>query len=87
MANWLLSDRPVTLDEFLRQDGLGDSTTPEMCFLCKKQAGEYRCTDCFGGYMQCSGCAVSSHRLLPLHRLEVCLEFLESQSRVNYFQF
>jgi hypothetical protein len=84
MADWM-PFCPVTLDEFLRHDGLGDSTTPEPCFVCAERAGEYRCKDCFGGYMHCLKCVVLSHRLLPLHRLEVRLGPFPSLPRVNLF--
>lgn len=70
MTDWL-SYVSIMLDELLRRDGLGDSTVPELCVKCMTQAGEYRCGDCFGSGMCCSGCMVSTHRRLPLHRLQV----------------
>lgn len=70
MADWI-AYRLIKLDELLRRDGLGDSTTPGLCVGCTKLVGEYRCSDCFGGDMYCSGCIVSSHCKLPLHRLQV----------------
>lgn len=70
MGDWL-AYRSIMLDELLRADGLGDSTTPGVCADCMKLVGEYRCGDCFGDNMYCTGCIVSSHRHLPLHRLQV----------------
>ena len=70
MEDWLVY-RPIVLDEFLRRDGLGDSTAPGICVSCMELAGEYKCRDCSGGKMYCSRCIVSLHRELPLHRLEV----------------
>ena len=71
MADWLTLYRLIVLDELLRKEGLGDSTTPGTCVGCEKGVGEYRCNDCFGGYMYCLECIVSSHSQLPLHRLQV----------------
>ena len=75
MADWLryLS---IILDELLRADGLGDLATPGLCVQCMKLVGEYRCRDCLGDEMYCSGCIVSSHHRLPLHRLQVRREQL-----------
>ena len=70
MADWL-PYRSTMLDEFLRADGLGDATTPGTCINCAKLVGDYRCKDCFGDAMYCSGCIVASHRHLPLHRIQV----------------
>ena len=70
MMDWL-SYVSIMLDELLRRDGLGDSTVPELCTKCMTQPREYRCGDCFGGGMCCSGCMVSTHCHLPLHRLQV----------------
>ena len=70
MTDWLVY-RPVVLDEFLRRDGLGDSATPGICVNCSELAGKHKCRDCSGGKMYCSGCILSVHRDLPLHRVEV----------------
>jgi len=59
------------LDELLRLDGLGDSVEPGTCVNCTKLVGKYRCKDCFGSGLWCSGCIISSHRHLPLHRVQV----------------
>jgi hypothetical protein len=71
MAAWLVAFRFTVLDELLRKDGLGGSMTPGTCVNCTELPGKYRCSDCFGSYMYCSKCIVSSHRNLPLHRLQV----------------
>ena len=70
MEGWL-PYRSAMLDEMLRLDGLGDFTALELCVSCTKSVGEYRCSDCFGDNMHCSGCILSSHRHLPLHRIQV----------------
>ena len=72
MADWLIYC-PIVLDELLRKDGLGDLSTPGNCANCMELVGEYRCNDCPGGDLYCSGCIVDFHRQrqLPLHRLEV----------------
>ncbi|KAF9779417.1 hypothetical protein BJ322DRAFT_1013173 [Thelephora terrestris] len=72
MADWL-HYRSIMLDELLRMDGTGDSATPEDCVNCGS-AGEYRCSDCFGGNMCCLKCIVSLHCHLPLHRVQVWLD-------------
>ena len=74
MEDWRARHRSIVLDELLRGDGLGDSATPGTCISCGKLPGEYRCSDCFGDIMRCLECTVSSHRHLPLHRLQVCSE-------------
>ena len=83
MADWLAAYRLIMLDELLRRDGLGDSATPGLCVSCMKIAGEYRCNDCFGGYAHCLDCIVSSHRYLPLHRLQVCPDELLMSNRAT----
>ena len=70
MSDWL-TQRSVMLDELLRMDGLGGLTTPGKCTGCTEQVGEYRCEECLGGNLFCSACIVSSHRQLPLHRIQV----------------
>ena len=72
MEQWL-QHRHVFLDEFVRLDGLGDAVNgPGTCPSCSNAPAQYRCNDCFGGVLHCSTCTLSSHRDLPLHRLEVC---------------
>lgn len=70
MAGWL-ANAPIVLDELLRKDGLGDVTLG-LCANCGEPEGRYRCRDCLGGRIRCLQCSVSSHRELPLHRLQVC---------------
>lgn len=77
MTDWLRY-RSIMLDELLRADGLGDSTAPGICVKCMKLAGEYRCSDCFVDGMCCSGCIVSSHHHLPLHRVQVRYRYSHS---------
>ena len=86
MADWL-AYRSVMLDEMLRLDGLGDSAALGVCFSCLASEGEYRCSDCFGGNMHCSECILSSHRHLPLHRVQVCHESLSSQKSSTDLNF
>ena len=72
MEMWLQS-RQVVLDELLRLDGLGDAlNSPKLCPVCSNNLAQYRCTDCLGDIIHCSTCILSSHRNLPLHRLQVC---------------
>jgi hypothetical protein len=70
MSDWL-AQRSVMLDELLRMDGLGSLATPGKCAGCMERVGEYRCEECLGGNLFCSACIVSSHRQLPLHRIQV----------------
>ena len=69
MSDWL-TQRLVMLDELLRMDGLGSLATPGKCMGCMERVGEYRCEECLGGNLFCSVCIVSSHRQLPLHKLQ-----------------
>ena len=85
MEDWL-GYFPVTLDEILRLDGLGDSTVPGTCASCSTgSVGEYRCIDCWDDDLYCSRCLLSFHRRLPLHRIEVRATSLESRRvRTNF---
>lgn len=72
MEQWL-QHRHIFLDEQLRRDGLGDALNgPGLCSACSSHPGQFRCKDCSGGFMHCSACIISSHRRLPLHRIQVC---------------
>ncbi|TDL19234.1 hypothetical protein BD410DRAFT_684745, partial [Rickenella mellea] len=64
--------RDVFLDEMIRLDGLGSQSSPMVCAsgLCEKE-GQYRCLDCFGSSVLCSGCMCATHQSHPLHRIEV----------------
>lgn len=71
MEQWL-KHRPVFLDELLRLDGLGDAHDgPGVCPDCLNSQAQIKCNDCFEGIMRCSACAVSFHKNLPLHRIQV----------------
>ena len=85
MEDWL-GYFSVTLDEILRMDGLGDSTVPGTCADCSTgSVGKYRCLDCWDDNLYCSRCLLSSHRRLPLHRIEVRATSLESRRvRMNF---
>ena len=41
-----------------------------MCKLCGVMEGLLRCKDCFGQHLLCQNCIITSHNLLPFHRLE-----------------
>ncbi|KAF9784809.1 hypothetical protein BJ322DRAFT_1021482 [Thelephora terrestris] len=77
MDQWL-QHRQIVLDEMLRLDGLGDALDgPE-------SSAKFRCKDCFEEVMRCSACMVSSHRNLPLHRLQSWNDgFFESETLEN----
>jgi hypothetical protein len=40
------------------------------CFTCKSAPGIYRCTDCIGEQLSCSGCCRRLHNLAPFHRIK-----------------
>ena len=69
MTDWL-AFCSIILDEMLRREGLGDSSSPGLCVDCGKLEGVYRCSDCFGDELFCLACTLSSHRRLPLHRIQ-----------------
>ncbi|KAJ7076953.1 hypothetical protein C8R43DRAFT_966146 [Mycena crocata] len=77
------SDRPMDdfrllkaffLEETLRHHGLADSTDAPRCALCNACLyGEaaprfFRCAD-YGEFLQCQGCCLKRHALMPLHLL------------------
>ncbi|KAF9777681.1 hypothetical protein BJ322DRAFT_1114817 [Thelephora terrestris] len=71
MEQWI-QHRSVFLDELLRLDGLGDASEGlKPCPDCANHPGSLRCGDCFGGVLRCSGCMVSAHKSLPLHRIQL----------------
>ena len=41
-----------------------------MCRSCGVMEGLLRCKDCFGQHLLCRNCIITSHNLLPFHRLE-----------------
>lgn len=73
MWTWLNVHDSV-LDEMVRLDGLGDNQ-PDLCSSCSndKPTLLYRCLECSSSLLHCRECIVNLHRILPLHRLEVCL--------------
>ena len=72
MQLWL-DVRPVVLDEMISLDGPGEIQT-NICGSCLNRGANplYRCLECSYGLLFCGECAVRSHLVLPLHRLEVC---------------
>lgn len=70
MKVWL-DDRDTFLDEFLRNNGRGDSMQQVTCIKCEVEMPQYRCSDCFGGDMYCKACILTMHAANPLHSAEV----------------
>ncbi|KAI0038982.1 hypothetical protein FA95DRAFT_1585382 [Auriscalpium vulgare] len=64
--------RDEYLDEVLRLEGRGACFGAVRCSggCSGEEEATIRCRDCFGGGMACVGCAVKSHALHPLHRVE-----------------
>ncbi len=66
--------RAQTLDELLLyEDGACGITNDTLCSRCSIRKAALRCVECEGRALQCSECIVAEHKLLPLHRLQVCL--------------
>ncbi|KAH7905178.1 hypothetical protein BJ138DRAFT_1231765, partial [Hygrophoropsis aurantiaca] len=66
------------LQELLRHESRGGPSS-DFCGLCEAPAPQYRCEDCFGFDMYCSGCILTLHAHNPLHRLKRWAgEFFES---------
>ncbi|TFK46468.1 hypothetical protein OE88DRAFT_1714953 [Heliocybe sulcata] len=57
------------LDEILRLDGFGSSTSN--CRSCGNEDSLYRCLDCFTRSLICQACVLTDHSLQPLHRIEL----------------
>ncbi|KAJ7164569.1 hypothetical protein C8R43DRAFT_1122450 [Mycena crocata] len=55
----------------LWRDGFGN-TNPSLCRSCKDPhvVPSFRCKNCFGDELMCSGCCVDRHVHNPLHRIE-----------------
>ncbi|EDR05138.1 uncharacterized protein LACBIDRAFT_303499 [Laccaria bicolor S238N-H82] len=53
----------------LRSEGHGD-LRGGMCMLCRGPCGVFRCDDCLGGRLECSGCCLARHKDLPLHIIQ-----------------
>lgn len=75
MAAWI-PFRDEYLDEMLRLEGRGDARLYKTCSICREEAAEaeYRCAEqeCSGGGLMCKQCTLLTHRLMPLHWIEVC---------------
>ncbi|KAF8958754.1 hypothetical protein BDZ97DRAFT_1668023 [Flammula alnicola] len=72
MRQWLL-DREVFLAEFLRLESRG--TLTPTCRDCGDTGAQvYRCIDCDGRELYCSGCLLRRHFQNGLHRIEVWRE-------------
>ena len=73
LLQWL-AFRDATLDKILWHDGLADYLEHQNCIACGKEAGIFKCQDCFGGsHLRCQSCMVRLHEAAPLHRIEVSL--------------
>ncbi|KAI5116865.1 hypothetical protein M0805_001747 [Coniferiporia weirii] len=55
------------LDELIIQDGFPHN---DKCHSCSDIDAPYCCTECFGALSSCLTCLLSSHKHLPLHRIE-----------------
>lgn len=78
--------RDEYLDSLLRRDGRGIYRLDETCSHCETGKCEIRCKECFGGELVCTECTLHSHRLLPLHQIEVCAKSLFRLSAYQYQQ-
>ncbi|KAN0105342.1 hypothetical protein V8E52_011131 [Russula decolorans] len=76
MEEWL-SCRDSYLRELLRHDGRGEHDATS-CADCGN-SGDFSCFDCAYGMHYCQECLVDHHRLMPLHRISICL-FYEKTS-------
>lgn len=82
MLSWVADGQQQQfLDEFVRLEGRGDYLKGA-CESCRPSHGElescsvpghaiYTCEDCFGTFMECRECILSTHRRLPFHRVKV----------------
>ncbi|KAG1766011.1 hypothetical protein EV702DRAFT_1182377 [Suillus placidus] len=59
----------------LRHDGRGDSLPSDKCSSCGMNVGVYCCKDCFSPKLSCQMCVVDAHAHLPVHRVEVKVEW------------
>lgn len=73
MHSWL-SIQSSVLDEIVTLDGPAGHHL-DLCSSCSnhQSAPLYRCLECAYSLLHCSECVVKLHKVLPLHRLEVCL--------------
>ena len=72
MQSWIDLQSTI-LDEIISLDGLGEAQQ-DTCGSClsRESTPLYRCLECSYGLLVCGDCVVKSHKVLPLHRLEVC---------------
>jgi hypothetical protein len=68
MGEWLI-DRQAYLYEMLRHDGR-EGLEAISCAGCGGD-GSFSCTDCAYCMSYCHQCLVTSHRLMPFHRIKV----------------
>ncbi|KAF5384117.1 hypothetical protein D9615_003278 [Tricholomella constricta] len=64
-----IPDRDSFVAEDMRWDDRGEYTE-ELCPMCGLHEAKYRCEDCEGGQLLCSGCTVAGHRQNSLHRIK-----------------
>ena len=72
MQSWI-DLRSTILDEIISLDGPGEAQQ-DTCGSClsRESTPLYCCLECSYGLLICGDCVVKSHKVLPLHRLEVC---------------
>ena len=68
MSEWLI-DRQAYLYEMLRHDGRGELEATS-CTGCSGD-GSFSCSDCAYCTSYCRQCLITSHRLMPFHRIKV----------------
>lgn len=72
MQSWLRV-QSVVLDEIISLDGPGCNPL-DLCSSCSilETKRIYRCIECSYLSIHCVKCIVDQHKVMPLHRLEVC---------------
>ena len=63
--------RDTYLQEMLRHDGR-EGQQETLCAECGN-IGDFSCYDCVYCMHYCQDCLVNRHRLMPLHRIKVCV--------------
>jgi hypothetical protein len=79
MAQWRNGRCDRFMDELIRLQSRGEFRNQTKCANCPRTSGHdlvYQCKDCFTDVLFCQECLVSSHRDNPLHRVEVCVSFI-----------
>lgn len=67
-----MRERNSYLDAMICREGRGPWWEKGcMAASCLNVRADYRCEDCFGGWLLCSSCIVERHRDKPLHIIEV----------------